>query len=1554
MVDRTETAPRGTANTRTRVLAAGTIVIALIAAILIGYGWLKNRASDGARSASSQKNQTQGNSSIADMTSTSATERLAADARIKDFRKSFAPGDDEAANAAAVRAGFRKQLKVRVVWRDTGEGVPGTTVTVVEGHREAGRVGGAARTDAKGLAVVTFPASWYEMIFIKAAGPGIAADSQEMLHLPASETLLRVWRAGSIYGHVLREDKQPATGAAVRIVSPQLEPGEESYPQNKVKDAPPGATAGEDGAYEITGLRPGQYPVAAYLGALISDHDGGRPIMIEVKEGQRGGPLDIVLYPGLALNGVVRDQATGKPISGAEIARCLDWNSERKSDNAVRSGEDGAWQLEGLPRGRAMIHAAAKGYVARKAAIAMTAGAKNTCDIALMPGASVSVQVRDETSAPVAGASVILYTGDFYFPKISKEMKSDENGRAFAEGLSAWSAIKARAEKNGYEMPPGEITAIFPPGSRAAELTITLRPMAPRKVADTVTTRAQETIVFEGCVTDAAGAPIAGAEIYYGEQYTLSDGKPAISGTDGMYRFEQPKEKPQYASAQYVLAAFAKTYATAVEARSQPGSPGSPARVNFKMEKGHWASAIVVNGKGEPIEGLKIRMETIGELSVNTLAFVRADEREKRTDAEGKVRFEDLPNRAIHISILGAGWAQTQYKELPPDRETKLVIATGGVIKGRVIDAETQAPLTSFNVKCRFNTFSRDEGKEDTQFGGASGEFAIHDLLKDQKYSILVTAPEYGIQKMDDLQPADESESKPIEIKMSKRVAIKGMVFDAADQKPIAGALVMLYADELIAWGAPLDGMRALTAADGSFEISDGGKPGSLHVHFTGYVDFQIAMSERKSYESGGLLRIGLKRGGGISGTVSFKGVAPDSGRVSGSWNVPEGATQYSSDLVPLDSMGCFRFSGMRAGSYTIRAEGRYATTQFNKTVKCVLGDNEEKTVDISAGEGSAVLYGHVLKGHAPQYGARIWITKKSGRGNGNFHTETNEQGEYRIEGLSEAKHSVTVTLARDYSGKSNISETVDVRGETARDFMIPGNHLVTVKIVFDGAEGASRLPILTGGCLIRISHAGPDSTEQDGLKLDSNSGSYDVKENQMFFEGRFQGDYLLLICGNSAQGRSFQFYYPESLNLDNLTDDQDLGEILVALGSSLKGLVLDAAGKPIPYARISLRRDNSSPDYQRIPAGDSNDEGRYEVIGLSDGSYIASIQATTGENSRSKLISEPVEIKGETTRDFIIEKSFRVTARLALPEKETRFRLSDITRAILYKKDAAENGDETAGDPLQIQSFAYTDDIRDGKVAFTGRLMGKYTLSVSMGRNDERSLALPNAISLDNLDHDQDLGVLVLPTMGSLQVKITKTGDASQLGGRIRVFMLKGLEPPAQDLISRMAFTNLISLDAPEQTLSSVPEGDFLVGVTGADERALKAEPVLIPVTVKAGEPCAVSFTIQPQTALQGTIVLPQDSPRGALARSITLAGPDGVRTLTPKKARSMMYAESLLGRDAAAGGEFIFQNLTAGTWRLTVEADGCEPFTKDIEIKPENSGDTIRAQALLKRRKN
>jgi hypothetical protein len=146
---------------------------------------------------------------------------------------------------------------------------------------------------------------------------------------------------------------------------------------------------------------------------------------------------------------------------------------------------------------------------------------------------------------------------------------------------------------------------------------------------------------------------------------------------------------------------------------------------------------------------------------------------------------------------------------------------------------------------------------------------------------------------------------------------------------------------------------------------------------------------------------------------------------------------------------------------------------------------------------------------------------------------------------------------------------------------------------------------------------------------------------------------------------------------------------------------------------------------------------------------------------------------------------------------------------------------------------------------------------------------------------------------------------------------------------------------------------GPIAAGVYDASLVAgsFKTEPRRVRVNIEPGRTPTLSFRLTPQGSLSGYVGADADwvdNPAGSYRpphptiriRSITLAGPGTRRTLVPRGGGGNALERYLDGQDDAVNAFFSFVDLPAGSYELTIDAEGYLPHTSHHSVVPGQPG--------------
>ncbi len=324
---------------------------------------------------------------------------------------------------------------------DAGGGAIAGARVQIDVDREATRSGAVAVTlaDNEGRYRLTLPRGLHGY-YVQAEG--YAADRGSLQVIGRQVWDFRLLPAARVSGRVIeRGSRAPVAGAVVRM---QLEGSRPAA----------GATiSDESGAFVIDALAPGVYELFAHKGRLV----GLRPSRLAVKLAEQVADVVIELEPGHSLSGTVRGPASA-PISAEVVVTSTGARGAGQSLSATTDGK-GAFRFDGLLPGAFVVVASAPGFLDAGRRVTVTS---DVVGIELVLGAAAHLEaiVVDADGRPVPGAEVRVWTRG---KGLRKPMRSSADG-GFSFYLPAGVArVEAEHPEEGQAGSP-DVTLV--PGER--------------------------------------------------------------------------------------------------------------------------------------------------------------------------------------------------------------------------------------------------------------------------------------------------------------------------------------------------------------------------------------------------------------------------------------------------------------------------------------------------------------------------------------------------------------------------------------------------------------------------------------------------------------------------------------------------------------------------------------------------------------------------------------------------------------------------------------------------------------------------------------------------------------------------------------------------------------------------------------------------------------------------------------------------------------------------------------------------------------------------------
>jgi beta-lactamase regulating signal transducer with metallopeptidase domain len=812
-----------------------------------------------------------------------------------------------------------------------------------------------------------------------------------------------------VAGTVLDEQERPVAGA--RVIALNISPKGPLDPFRPAIDL----LTDDEGRFETYAVD-GTYYVLAWKGRLTSDGGPWAERRWKVQADRELEHLVLHVHNGGRVTGTVVNKDTGAPISGAGVVS--------DSLHTTLTGKDGRFEIIGMGLGEHTLKVISPGRSNTHQDINTTDSADYDIRIEMPRGYVVRGRVTDEAGKPVAGASVRdIYSGTI----IQCAM---QHGLTDADG---------RYELKSYPFTRDLFGIAVEHDNFASVTKGQLKPPADGDVL-TVDFALDQGYAVEGEVYDQEGKPVKEATVSYSANQSYVGYVKTRTDENGRFlltRISRPREDEIFVQAKG---------SSPAGQRATPGKGADAPHLTFTLLPGHTATGRVVDPKGNPIEGATLQAIRTADLSRDWNYFGKR----VKSDAEGRFTLENLPASGVTADAWKEGYSSVRRTPINVDGETEIRMDASGVIKGRVVDDVTGAPITAFNVRLNIPnvptgdrpgaSFSSSLSGRGQDCRADDGGFTIEDLIARAAHVVIVTAPGYAETRVEEvIAQAADSPDWPTVIKLGKGTMLGGTVTDAKTGQPVAGAEILLirFSDPLR--DVPLNLFEnrdryvystdlATSDEAGRFEfrIGDGEtRRFSLLARHKEYAPILLKDVPRDAPAS-----IQLDAPGAVlCKTRGVPGVVPDQWRVQ----LVAGDLNMGNDLVPGN--GTVLFNNVPAGP--ARRIWLWSPKQVETIAYADVTAGTTTEVDLANLPGSS-LTGRVTSLGEPLADVSIAVNSTEdgalmGAG------RTNADGEYVIKGLPAGRYIVYARREnwdRDVLGKS-ISASVTVEAQDVRhDFI--------------------------------------------------------------------------------------------------------------------------------------------------------------------------------------------------------------------------------------------------------------------------------------------------------------------------------------------------------------------------------------------------------------------------------------------------------------------------------------------------------------------------------------
>ncbi|MHC4403385.1 MAG: carboxypeptidase regulatory-like domain-containing protein [Planctomycetota bacterium] len=538
-------------------------------------------------------------------------------------------------------------------------------------------------------------------------------------------------------------------------------------------------TANADGEFEFESVAPGEYRIWAFQGNLTSRDRVLRGTILKVGGQGADEPVMLEMHEGSRLRVRVVSKADGKPIAGAQVR--LPWTD---TDRDHSTNNEGEVELVALTPQAWRVEARAQGYAEEDEVVNLAESNNAAIELALSPGGGLYGVVTGEDGSPISGAGVGFGRADHRGRGI-EIVKTDSEGRYHYDHLPLGHKLGISFGKIDYLTEARWTTLTAGAGSR--------------QQIDVVLKECPHGGSVGGVVTDAQGKPVAGAVVSNRHKSHVGV-REATTDERGRFRLDNVYEGPYGHEVVVKADRFAPKRVT-----FQPGTAEKPSEVAVQLDPGHRIRGKVVDSGGNPIPGVRVYFAG-GNKGWNIHFGGRTT-----TGNDGRFEFDSLP-ADTPFTFAASGYTQMDGVSLPLDGDEEVVVTMkpGGIIRGRVVDAATDEPITRFNVRI---SFSPDRQRGDPRFSlssnrinrgesfvSPSGSVTLKDLGAGMALMVLIEAKGYHRHSIPRAvaKPADEAETLQFKLEPAdpeSLLTVRGRLVNHRGE-PVPGAGLRLIVAE--------------------------------------------------------------------------------------------------------------------------------------------------------------------------------------------------------------------------------------------------------------------------------------------------------------------------------------------------------------------------------------------------------------------------------------------------------------------------------------------------------------------------------------------------------------------------------------------------------------------------------------------------------------------------------------------------------------------------------------------------------------------------------------
>jgi protocatechuate 3,4-dioxygenase beta subunit len=998
---------------------------------------------------------------------------------------------------------------------------------------------------------------------IRVRAPGFTPIQRFLLEAKPQESV-SLQRGGTIVGTVADANGKPVAGVLVTT-----------------EDA--AAQSDAQGVFRLAGVPAGSHRIQAFWKeSFAARKDGVRAV-----KGQEVR-ANLTLKPGSSISGSVIEESTRRPVAGVRISAYASTGfggfARRRAERSVRTDSRGLFHLGGLAAARYSVEATREGFLPASIA-GVNAGGQSAppANLALRRAASISGRVTDEKGQPVAAARVRI-TRDMGVRRLLRGVASNpasvlggqgvptaSDGTFRLRGLAPERNLSLEAGKTGYataRKPGVSVKA----GDALKDVTLIVR----------------RGLEARGHVVDAAGQPVAGAEIRatHREEGLMGrarfqmrvaglqqDNPDAMTGADGSFSVKGLEEGEYTVSV--AREGFARKTVPSLEVKASGDNVWPP----ITLSSGAPIAGMVRDGGGAPIPAAQIFAIDInsGGRPANSTS-----------DGEGKFRLDGFAaERPILLNVSAPGYAALQKNVTPPAQDLAIVLKSAGTVRGRVEDADTKKPVTDFTISRSGPRGGPGGGIQialrgggDQTFQSDDGSFELTDVPPG-KWTVRATAAGYRSAEVSGVEVGEGETKDGVNLSLKKGGSLAGRVVDPRGTA-VANASVSWHPSESQGGGMGAMVARMMgggtggstsTDADGHFQFD--GLPGgraTVTASHPDYLDASREVDPSKDSAADLTLGTGASISGNVVGTDGRSGVPGALVQLNEEGDSGGGFGGGNSESTRTDGGGGFLFDHLAAGRYKLTTSGN---TGVSVAKDVVVAENQQMSGVLVQMATGALLHGTVSGLPAGQLGGVRVVASAT---NYSDATQTDDSGGYSL-------HDVPSGVVRLQATTSFLSGR-----STAKTIEIPdGSTDFPADIAF---QGTSRLAgrvtrgdrPQSGLFVIGVPDPPRSNVGRSSGQTDDN-GSYAL-------EGLDDGNYQVTVNG---QGVSYRREFAVSGDTS--------GDIALPTISVTGTVTESGSGIPLEGVTVQAQTGRETQAFA-MKQGTTDSSGHYFIDDVDPGSY--------------------------------------------------------------------------------------------------------------------------------------------------------------------------------------------------------------------------------------------------------------------------------------------------------------------------------------------------------------